>query len=88
MKAVDVLISGRVQKVGYRAFTRKNALLLGIKGYVENMADGKVHAALEGDDHQIDKLLELLRQGPMGSQVRDVKVSEIEKAGHQSFEIR
>ncbi|WP_424357956.1 acylphosphatase [Methanocella sp. MCL-LM] len=88
MKAVDVLISGRVQKVGYRAFTRKNALLLGIKGYVENMPDGKVHAVIEGDDHQIDKLLELIRQGPVGSQVRDVKVAEIEKAGYQGFEIR
>ncbi|CAJ35965.1 acylphosphatase [Methanocella arvoryzae] len=88
MKAVDVLISGRVQKVGYRAFTRKNALLLGIKGYVENMPDGKVHAVLEGDDHQIDKLLELLRQGPVVSQVRDIKVTEIERAGHQGFEVR
>ena len=88
MKAVDVLISGRVQKVGYRAFTRKNALLLGIKGYVENMPDGKVHAVLEGDDHQIDKLLELLRQGPVVSQVRDIKVTETEKAGHQGFEVR
>lgn len=88
MKAVDVLISGRVQKVGYRAFAKRNAVLLGIKGYVENMADGKVHAVLEGEEHQIDKLLELLRQGPPVSQVRDVKVSEIEKAGHSSFEVR
>jgi acylphosphatase len=88
MKAVDVLISGRVQKVGYRAFTKRNALLLGIKGYVENMADGKVHVVIEGEEHQIDKLLEILRQGPVVSQVRDVRVTEIEKAGHQNFEVR
>lgn len=88
MKAVDIVVTGRVQKVGFRAFTRRNALLLGVKGYVENTSDGKVHAVLEGDEHQVEKLLEILRQGPSVSQVREVKVSEIEKAGHRGFEVR
>ena len=88
MKAVDVLVTGRVQGVGFRSFTKKNAVLLGVKGYVENMSDGKVHAVLEGEEHQVDKLLEIVRQGPRVSQVRDVKVVEIEKAGHKDFEVR
>jgi acylphosphatase len=88
MKAIDVVVAGRVQKVGFRAFTKRNALLLGVKGYVENTGDGKVHAVLEGDEHQIDKLLELIRQGPGVAQVREVKVSDIEKAGHKGFEVR
>lgn len=88
MKAVDIVVSGRVQKVGFRAFTKRNAVLLGVKGYVENLSDGKVHAVLEGDPHQVDKLVELLKQGPMVAQVREVRVSEIEKAGHQAFEVR
>jgi acylphosphatase len=88
MKALDVVVSGRVQRVGFRAFTRRNALLLGVKGYVENTGDGKVHAVLEGDDHQVDKLLELVRQGPGVAEVREVKVSEVEKAGHKGFEVR
>jgi acylphosphatase len=88
MKAIDVVVAGRVQKVGFRAFTRRNANMLGVKGYVENTDDGKVHAVLEGDEHQIDKLLELIRQGPTVAQVRDVKVSEIENAGLKGFEVR
>ncbi len=88
MKAVDVVITGRVQKVGFRAFTRRNALMLGVKGYVENLGDGRVHAVLEGDEHQVEKLLEIIRQGPTVSQVREVKVSEIERAGHRGFEVR
>jgi hypothetical protein len=36
----------------------------------------------------VDKLLELIRQGPNVAQVREVKVSEIGKAGHKSFEVR
>jgi acylphosphatase len=88
MKAIDVVVAGRVQRVGFRAFTRRNALMLGVKGYVENTGDGKVHAVLEGDEHQVDKLLELIRQGPGVAEVREVKVSETEKAGHRGFEVR
>lgn len=88
MKAIDVTIAGRVQRVGFRSYTKKNALLLGVKGYVENTGDGKVHAVLEGDEHQIDKLLELIRQGPMAAEVRDVKVAEIGHSGHRGFDVR
>ncbi len=88
MKAVDVIVIGRVQKVGFRAFTKRNALMMGVKGYVENTDDGKVHVVLEGDEHQVDKLLELIRRGPTVAQVREVKVSAIEKSGHEGFEVR
>lgn len=88
MKAVDITVAGRVQRVGFRAYTKKNALMLGVKGYVENLDDGKVHAVLEGDGHQIDKLLELIRQGPSVAEVRDVRVIEIAHSGHRIFEVR
>ncbi len=88
MKAIDVTVAGRVQRVGFRAYTKRNALMLGVKGYVENLGDGRVHAVLEGDEHQIDKMLELIRQGPMASEVRDIKVLEIGHSGHRSFEVR
>lgn len=88
MKAIDVVVSGRVQKVGFRAFTKRNANLLGVNGYVENLSDGRVHAVVEGDRHQVDKMLELMKQGPVVSQVREVKVTEIEKEGHRGFDVR
>lgn len=88
MNAVDVTVSGRVQRVGFRAYTKKNALMLGVKGYVENTGDGKVHAVLEGDEHQIDKLLELIRHGPVTSEVRDIKITEIGHSGFRGFEVR
>jgi acylphosphatase len=88
MKAIEVVITGRVQKVGFRAFTKRNALMLGVKGYVENLSDGRVRAVLEGDPHQVDKLVEILKQGPMVAQVREMKVAEIEKVGYRGFEVR
>jgi acylphosphatase len=88
MKAVDVTVSGRVQRVGFRAYTKKNAVMLGVKGYVENTGDGKVHAVLEGDEHQIDKLLELIRHGPVASEVRDIKITDTGHSGFRGFEVR
>ena len=88
MKAIDVIISGRVQAVGFRVFTRRNAVMLGVRGYVENLEDGRVHAVFEGDDHQVEKLLELVRQGPRMSQVRDVRVRPLETAGYGGFDVR
>lgn len=88
MKAIDVVVSGRVQAVGFRAFTRRNAVMLGVHGYVENLEDGRVHAVFEGEDYQVEKLLELVRHGPRMSEVREVKVTPAGHAGHQGFEVR
>ncbi|HTX43440.1 MAG TPA: acylphosphatase [Methanocella sp.] len=88
MKAIDVIVSGRVQAVGFRAFTRRNAIMLGVRGFVENLEDGRVHAVFEGDDHQVEKLLEMIRQGPRMSQVRAVRVKPAEKTGYGGFDVR
>lgn len=88
MKAIDVIVSGRVQAVGFRAFTRRNAVMLGVRGYVENLEDGRVHAVFEGDDHQVDKLLEIVRHGPRVSEVREVRVNPADAAGYRGFEVR
>jgi acylphosphatase len=88
MKAVDVIVSGQVQAVGFRAFTRRNAVMLGVRGYVENLEDGRVHAVFEGDEYQVDKLLELVRHGPRASWVRDVRVMPLENTGYGGFDVR
>ena len=88
MSAIDVVVSGRVQMVGFRAFTRRNAIMLGVRGYVENTEDGKVHAIIEGENYQVEKLLEMVRQGPRSSQVRDVTVKNIDSHGYTGFEVR
>jgi len=88
MKTVDVIISGRVQSVGFRAFTRKNAVQLDVNGYVENLEDGRVHAVLEGDDQRVDMLLEVIRYGPGTARVRDIKIRPLDKAGFEDFNVR
>lgn len=71
-KTVEVSITGRVQGVGFRAWTAEQALRLGLAGWVRNERDGSVRAVLHGPAEAVEEMMERLRQGPPGSAVRDV----------------
>ena len=64
MIARHLLISGRVQGVFYRAWTRDNARELHLTGWVRNLPDGRVEAVLEGDPDQIGAMVKRMRDGP------------------------
>ncbi|WP_202319173.1 acylphosphatase [Archaeoglobus neptunius] len=88
MMAVEVYVSGVVQGVGFRYFTRKVARELGIRGYVRNLSDGRVYIYAVGDELMIDKFLSAINRGPPMAIVRNV---EVRKAGMErcdGFEVR
>jgi acylphosphatase len=88
MIAVHVRVSGRVQGVFYRAFTKDRAKGLGIKGWVRNLPGGGVEAVLEGERQKVGELLKFMKSGPSGSMVLGMELSELECRGYQDFEIR
>lgn len=71
-----VLISGRVQGVGFRAFVLRNARRLNIKGWVKNLFDGRVEAVFAGEKNQVDKMIEKVHQGPGWARVEDVIIKD------------
>lgn len=73
---VQVIISGRVQGVWFRANTKNKAEQLGITGWVRNTDDGKVEALFEGEDDLIKEMLEWCKHGPTMAKVTDVKVKK------------
>jgi acylphosphatase len=76
-----ILISGRVQGVGFRANTRRKAYQLGIKGWVRNLRDGRVEAVAEGKKETIDELIRWCNHGPSMARVTEVKVEKTEATG-------
>lgn len=83
-----LLISGQVQGVGYRAFTRRLASSKGLVGGVRNLDDGRVEAEVEGDKTVILELLSQLKSGPPGARVRDIQVEWGAASGrHSNFQI-
>lgn len=84
-----VLISGKVQGVGFRYFTKQTADQMNVYGYVKNLPNGKVEAVLEGPEADVSKVLEKLRVGPGAANVTDVKTEKREFTGkYKDFEIR
>jgi len=69
-----VLVSGRVQAVGYRMYARRCARELGITGFAQNLPDGRVKVVASGPEKRIGKLLEQLRRGPRFAVVRNVEI--------------
>ena len=89
MKRVRVLISGRVQGVFFRVFTRDAAIQRGVTGWVRNLVDGRVEAAFEGREEQVDQMVAWCQEGSPGSRVDRVEIHQEPYQGEfTSFEIR
>jgi acylphosphatase len=71
--AAMVRITGRVQGVGFRAWTREEANQLGLTGWVRNEPDGSVLALLSGSPAGISQMLERFRHGPPAASVSGVE---------------
>lgn len=70
---VRLLVSGRVQGVGFRWFVREAARQQRLAGWVRNRPDGSVELEAAGDDAAFRAFVETLRQGPPGARVDDVR---------------
>ncbi len=68
-----VVISGRVQGVGYRAWTASRARMLGLDGWVRNRRDGTVEAVFAGPPDTISQMISDCRRGPVGARVETVR---------------
>lgn len=86
MFRITVLVRGKVQGVGYRYFTRKKALELGLAGYAENLADGRVEVVAEGEKADLEHLIHHLRQGPRDARVEQLDVQWSEATGLKGFQ--
>lgn len=70
------MISGRVQGVCFRAYTRDEARRLGLKGWVRNLADGRVEVLAQGDPGDLGRFESWCRQGPPHARVQEVNLIE------------
>lgn len=73
-RTVHVRIEGRVQGVGYRAWTERAARELGLAGWVRNRRDGSVEAVFQGDEARVADMLARCARGPEAAAVRGVEI--------------
>lgn len=88
MTQKHVFISGRVQGVYFREYTRREAEKLGIKGWVRNLPDGRVEAVFEGPDDVLEKMISWCHRGSPSASVTQVEVLDEKAEQHfQDFRI-
>jgi len=73
MSAKRLIVSGRVQGVGYRDWLVDRASALGVHGWVRNRPDGSVEALLSGDTAAVEELARLCRRGPRLAHVSSIE---------------
>jgi acylphosphatase len=84
----SIRVSGRVQGVFFRAWTREQARSLGIDGWVRNCPDGTVEAHLAGEEEAVERMVELVRRGPPHAVVDQAKVEDAAPEDFSGFDIR
>jgi acylphosphatase len=86
---LSAVVHGRVQGVNFRAYTRRRALNLDLRGYVRNSWDGTVEAVVEGPRKALDQFLAFLRVGPPSAWVERVDTTwEAATGEFWTFEVR
>jgi acylphosphatase len=74
LKQCHLYIKGDVIGVGFRAWTKIQAKITGVTGWVRNNSEGFVEATVQGDEDKIKQMIEAVRRGPPVSRVDDVEV--------------
>lgn len=89
MIRVEVVVTGRVQGVFYRATAVERAADLGLDGWVRNREDGAVELVAEGPEPAVAALVAWCREGPPGARVDDVRVERSAPRGDlRGFRVR
>jgi acylphosphatase len=81
------IVTGRVQGVGFRYFTRDLAQKLGLTGWVANRYDGSVEIHAEGGAETLQRFLTLIRIGPAFADVEDVTARDVDVTKCTGFRI-
>ena len=88
-KALRLLIQGKVQGVGFRAWVQQQAIQLGLSGFTRNLSDGRVEVFAQGPKERLDELEKRCAVGPHYADVHSVQREDAEGTIlHQGFDIR
>jgi acylphosphatase len=82
---LTALVKGKVQGVGYRRFAQRQAEIMRLSGYAENLSDGGVEIIAEGSKSDLEHLLHFLRRGSTHAEVGEIEVQWAEATGLEGF---
>lgn len=87
MPAKRLIITGRVQAVGFRMWMEEQAHRLGVEGWVRNRPDGSVEAVIAGDTAAVEEMMRACRRGPRQARVDRIDEELVEPPPEPGFRI-
>lgn len=87
MKHLNIIVTGKVQGVFFRASTKAVANQMGINGLVKNQKDGTVYIEAEAESFILDAFVDWCKEGPDKAIVEHVEISEGEIKNYKNFEV-
>ena len=87
-KAINCIVSGRVQGVGFRMSTSQQCKLLGLKGWVRNLDNGNVEVYVCGDQNLLIQIHKWLLHGPSLAKVINIECVNTDYQEYEDFSIR
>lgn len=89
MVTCHFIVHGRVQGVGFRYYTRRQAKQLGVKGWVRNKVDGTVEIMAQADNKTLQAFQDAVKKGSPNSQVTHVHIKQVQAPqNYTSFKVR
>ena len=89
LKRIHIFVTGRVQGVFFRQSTKVIAIKNNVNGWVRNLDDGRVEIVVEGEESNINDLVDWCKTGPANSRVDEFELLEEEATGEfENFEVR
>lgn len=87
-KCLRIVITGRVQHVGFRYFTIKEAEKYSVKGWVKNESNGSVVVEVEGEEPYIDAFILVLKNGPAWAHVDKIQLQSLPPCHFEDFSVK
>ncbi|MEK6889255.1 MAG: acylphosphatase [Nanoarchaeota archaeon] len=86
-KAIRLYITGALQSLFFRQFIKEHAEKNNIKGFFHLREDGRAEVFLEGESDNVNKMIEICKQGPKHSIIRSVEEKQEHLQGFKEFKI-
>lgn len=86
-KAIRIYVFGTVQGISFRDFVKTNADKMKVKGYIRNKEDGSIESWFEGLSEDVDKMVELCKNGPEHAIVKRLDIVEEKMQDLKEFKI-
>jgi acylphosphatase len=84
---VNITVTGKVQKIGFRFLAMQTAVKLGVSGFVRNVDNDKVYIEAEGEEGKVEEFIKWCKTGPTWARVDQISVEKGELKNFATFDI-